>query len=177
MPDNPQPKGPTPQDIALERKARALLSVALPLSISDKIEYGAVICRDDRTGALSETERRASAESDNQVDVGQYLPNCGCPAGTTPVAYYHTHPFDRVAGGTMRADPNFSTPDMQIANDYQLVAFLGSRDGLFRRYDPPERPTQIIDGKKVLLATDPEGRPLPETFSTPRILNGKLPTR
>lgn len=176
-----QPKGTTKADIMLEAMARSLLSAVLPKSISQKVEYGAVICKNDRTGELSATKLHRSTDSDNKVDVGLSEPNCGCPDGTTPVAYYHTHPFDKIGAGNgtyLHASQDFSDPDdKRIANDVQLVAFLGSHDGKFRRYVPPKRPTVMVDGRPVQLATDADGNALPETFNDTTVLNGTLPTR
>jgi hypothetical protein len=178
--DAVQPKGSTKAEVALETQARALLAAVLPRSIRERREYGAVMCRNNSTGALSATRLRSSSDSDSAVDVGLSEPNCGCPEGTTPVAFYHTHPHDRIVGANgsvLHFDQDFSDIDRRLANDQQIVAFLGSYDGKFRRYAPPELPSTLVDGKRVLLATDAEGNVLPERFSTPVILNGTLPTR
>ena len=176
-----QPKGSTREEIKLEQAARRLLAAVLPQSIAEKREYGAVICSNNRTQELSATKLRTSTHSDNQVDVGLSEPNCGCPEGWSPVAYYHTHPLDKIDAGdgiVLHASQDFSHPeDKRIANNAQLVAFLGSHDGKFRRYVPPQSPTVVVDGRKLLMATDDEGNVLPETFGVTTILNGLLPTR
>jgi hypothetical protein len=175
-----QPKGPTKDAMALEQMARKKLTEILPRSVKEQTEYGAVICKHDHTGKLSATELHRATISDSSVDVGQRGENCGCPSGTTAIAYYHTHPIAQVYGGNgsmLHYDPSFSDDDTTIADDRQLVAFLGSFDGKFRRYDPPILPTTLVDGKKVINATDADGHKLPTLVGVTTILNGKLPTR
>ncbi|MBM3621105.1 MAG: DUF4329 domain-containing protein [Alphaproteobacteria bacterium] len=175
-----QPKGSTANDMALENKAFELLSAILPGSIFTRTEMGAVICRNRATGALITTDLRTSGEG-LAVDVGlDPRTNHGCPSGTDAVAYYHTHPIKEVGKGSdgeMHGDPDFSTKDKQLANEHQLVAFLGSFDGLFRRYRPVAIPTTLVNGKPVQMLSDAEGRLLPETFNPTDILNRKLPTQ
>jgi len=176
-----QPKGPTHDKIKLEQFARKLLSEVLPRSIEERQEYGAIICKNERTGILTSTKLRHSTESDTSVDVGQDEPNCGCPNGTTPVAFYHTHPIDAFYDGhdVFRGSPDFSRPqDTTIATNYQLVGFLGSFDGKFRRYDPPVLETKKVEGKEVqVLPTDSKGQLLMIPPGETVILNGTLPTQ
>lgn len=175
-----QPKGSKANDMALENKAFELLSTILPGSITSRTEMGAVICRNRATGALTTTELRTAGEG-LSVDVGlDPRTNHGCPQGTDAVAYYHTHPINEVSpgkDGTMHGDPDFSPKDKRLANEHQLVAFLGSFDGLFRRYLPVAVPTTLVNGVPVQNATDAEGRALIETFNPTDILNRKLPTK
>lgn len=175
-----QPKGSKANDMALEQKAFELLSAILPGSVSSRTEMGAVICRHRATGVLITTDLRTAGEG-LSVDVGLDPRNeHGCPQGTEAVAYYHTHPINEVSlgsDGDMHGDPDFSKKDKQLANEHQLVAFLGSFDGKFRRYRPVAVPTVMVDGKPIQMATDSEGKPLPETFNPTEILNRKLPTQ
>ena len=116
-----QPKGSTKAEINLEQMARALLAAVLPRSIKEKIEYGAVICKNNRTDQLSATKLRSSTDSDNTVDVGLSEPNCGCPEGTSPVAFYHTHPFDKIDAGDQLGNRML---DLQAGIHFQEVERL-----------------------------------------------------
>jgi hypothetical protein len=71
----------------------------------------------------------------NTVNVGQWEPNRSCPDGTTPVAYYHTHP-NFSAGKIPMQYNEFSPEDKGLANDIKLDAYLGTLDGSFLMYDP-----------------------------------------
>lgn len=174
-----QPKGAGRGAMTLEQTAFGLLLGIMQQSYDKKAELGAVICRDTRTDALAATKLREGMGG-NAVDVGLAEPNCGCPTGSVPVAFYHTHPTDEVDGGggaTLHGDPDFSERDMDLANDHQITAYLGAFDGSFRRYLPAEQPTTMVNGKPVQRLTDDEGRVLPKRYNKPEILNGKLPKR
>ena len=69
-----------PSSTAVETTARAALNKILKLSIERRKEYGAMICL--QAGKY----------------VGQHEDNRGCPPGSKPVAYYHTHPLGRDRG-------------------------------------------------------------------------------
>ncbi len=87
----------------------------------------------DRDGYAA-TEPRTQ-DLPTTVDVGVHEPNHGCPDGTTPVAYYHTHPTYSVGG--VKADFEiFSPEDKNVASDNGLAsAYVGTLDGSFLRYD------------------------------------------
>ncbi|WP_426957157.1 DUF4329 domain-containing protein [Muricoccus radiodurans] len=172
-----QPKAAVTDEMKLENFARAELVKALPKSLRDpKTEHGAVICRGKHSGHLSATPLRSGTAT--SVDVGLEEPNCGCPEGTLPVAFFHTHPTAEADGGggaTLHGDPDFSEQDKRLANNNQIVAFLGSFDGKFRRYIPPQIPFTEWQGKRYLNATDENGKVLPEVFNETTELNGLLP--
>jgi hypothetical protein len=173
-----QPKATTQNDIALEAKARELLAAILPTSIREEKEYGSVICRNTHNGKLART--KLYSDQGLGVDVGLSLPNCGCEADSIPVAFYHTHPTDKVPdgnGGWLHGDPDFSPKDKSLAFDNQLVAFLGSHDGIFRRYVPTPLPSSMVNGKKTFHATDEQGNVLKDNAGRVEILNGKLPRK
>lgn len=112
--------------------ARAALNGILKLSIQRRKEYGGMIYR-DRDGYAA-TEPRTQ-DLPTTVDVGVHEANHGCPEGTTPVAYYHTHPTYSVGG--VKADfESFSQEDKNVASDNGLAsAYVGTLDGSFLRYD------------------------------------------
>lgn len=177
--DAGQPKEASRGAMTLEQTAFGLLLGIMQQSYDKKVELGAVICRDTRTGVLASTRLREGVGG-NAVDVGLREPNRGCPSGSVPVAFYHTHPTDEVDGGDgaiLHGDPDFSGDDKDLANEHQIVAYLGAFDGTFRRYLPAEQPTTMVDGKPVQMATDAEGKVLPKRYNKPEILNGKLPKR
>lgn len=159
-----QNKSTTVAASRLDEKARDLLQAILPESIESGFEKGAVICRAKTTGALSSTEVRTGTIK-HTVDVGLGEWNCGCPEGTEPVAYYHTHPtppdsIDPASG--MRGSPDFSDDDKFIAWDSGIVAYVAGHDGTMRRYNPPPVPTVMVEGRPVrTIPTDEEGKVLP----------------
>jgi hypothetical protein len=60
----------------------------------------------------------------------------GCPEGTVPVGWYHTHPYDKKNGWTYEAKA-FIDGDAFISDNNNVPGFLGVFDGTFWRYDPP----------------------------------------
>lgn len=126
-----RPKFPTrPKVRTLEDVAREALNAILAKSIETRKEYGGVIYQD---GSLFRATAARQGEP-NSVNVGQNEPNCGCPEGTQPVAYYHTHPLYKAAGFTALYN-EFSDEDKGVANDHKLDAYLGTLDGSFLKYD------------------------------------------
>ena len=115
----------------VETTARAALNKILKFSIERRKEYGAMICL--QAGKYVAFKARTQDES-NTVDVGQHEDNCGCPPGSKPVAYYHTHPLYSYAD--MRASYNeFSDEDKGVAKEHEIDAYVGTLDGSFLRYD------------------------------------------
>jgi len=85
------------------------LNASLWNSIEERRESGGMIYT--RGGNCFAMPPRALTDP-TRVDAGQREPNCGCPSGTTPIAYYHTHPTYSVAGlkahyKEFRAQSNF----------------------------------------------------------------------
>ena len=114
-----------------EETARKALNKILACSIVRRKEYGAMICL--KAGQYVAFKARTQDEP-NKVDVGQHEDNCGCPPGSTPVAYYHTHPIASQAG--MKADYNeFSDEDIAVATEHRIDAYVGTLDGSFLKYD------------------------------------------
>lgn len=148
---NGQHKSTQTDQQRLDEFARDQLQEVLPASIASGFESGAVICRALASGALSATRVRTGTVK-HTVDVGTALPNCGCPAGTTPVAYFHTHPSP---AGAVAATPgatvakSFSDDDIDVAKDYGLIAYVAGRDGTMWRYDPPVD-VLFLDGVRTL---------------------------
>jgi len=116
----------------MDQVARQALNKILATSIVQRKEYGGMIYEKD--GYCFAMPPRTQGNP-TTVDVGQRLPNCGCPPGTKPVAYYHTHPTYSVAG--MTADYNvFDDPDKDVVLDYNLEAgYAGTLDGTFLKFD------------------------------------------
>jgi hypothetical protein len=118
-------------DASPDEAARKALNKILKCSIKWRKEYGAMICR--KAGKYVALQWRTQNEP-NKVDVGQNEENCGCPPGSTPVAYYHTHPLYSQAG--MKARYNeFSDEDIDVANGHSIDAYVGTLDGSFLKYD------------------------------------------
>ncbi|WP_376098425.1 DUF4329 domain-containing protein [Roseomonas sp. CCTCC AB2023176] len=161
----------------LENHVFERLRDLLPTSIATRTELGAVVCR-ARDGGLSDAEVKVGLG--NTVDIGQREPNCGCPAGTTPVAFWHTHPVELfgTGPGTMHGEADFSPPDLDIADDLGIPAFLGSWDGHFRRYDPVPRKSVALPGggSAQVLRTDAEGNVVKEVRKPSTVLPRMLPT-
>jgi len=119
------------RNVNIEKAARDALNKILARSISERSEYGGVIYLLD--GQYLFTEARTQGYG-NTVNVGQWEPNRSCPAGSTPVAYYHTHP--NIKAGEFKMEYNkFSQDDKDLAKDISLYAYLGTLDGSFFVYD------------------------------------------
>ncbi len=118
--------------IGLDRAAREALNGILGKSVQEMKEYGGMIYME---GGLYKAMPPRTQGNATTVDVGQREPNCSCPAGTMPVAYYHTHPTYKIAGMTGNYN-EFSDEDKDVARDFNLdAAYLGSLDGSFFRWD------------------------------------------
>lgn len=127
--------------------ARQKLNEINPISIAVDEEYGGVIYRDDRSGAYSATGPRTSGEK-HTVDVGLREPNKGCPAGTTPVAYYHTHGklSDPLAGGLRFNDEDLIADDIEVAKQHEIDAYLATPSGRFLKYEYATGQTVQLSG-------------------------------
>ena len=128
----------------LDQVARMALNKILAQSVAERKEYGAMIYMNGK--AIVAMPPRTQGDP-TTVDVGQHAANCSCPPGTTPVAYYHTHPTYSVGG--VRADFNeFSPEDIDVAKDYGLAAaYVGTLDGSFLKYDRKTGKTIPLPGK------------------------------
>ena len=163
----------------LDEFARDQLQIVLPPSIASGFEKGAVICRDLASGKLSSTKVNTGTVK-HTVTVGTALPNCGCPDGTTPVAYYHTHPSKagevaNTPGATVAT--GFSDDDLDVAKDYGLIAYVAGRDGSMWRYDPPVM-AFFHEGKRTLAdKTYAADDPAAKTGPVPTMFNWTLKTK
>ncbi len=97
--------------------ARAALTAANPLSISENREYVGVIYRDSTTGQYYATTPQSAGLS------GGSLPVNDIPAGSTETGFYHTHGNYSLADGTPTTAANdafdsehFSGTDINTAN-------------------------------------------------------------
>ena len=133
------------RDINLERAARAALNKILAQSIKKRWEYGGMIYLQDRKYSFTEARTQ---EFGNTVNVGQWEPNRSCPEGSTPIAYYHTHPNIR-AGDIPMEYNKFSDEDKQLAQDISLYAYLGTLDGSFFVYDYRNGEVTPIPGRRL----------------------------
>jgi len=116
----------------MDKVARIALQAILLESITYKREYGGMIYRD---GEIYKALKARTSYEACKVDVGVHGPNHGCPEGTQPVAYYHTHTAESV-GGFKGKYNEFSQEDKNVVKDNGLLfAYLGSLDGTFLRYD------------------------------------------
>lgn len=114
-----------------EEAAKNALNSILARSIERRVEYGGVIYMEQ--GRFSATEPRTQGYG-NTVDVGLREENKSCPTGTTPVAYYHTHP-NISAGSLPMAYNEFKDADVDVAEENSIDGFLGTLDGSFFKYD------------------------------------------
>lgn len=135
---------------AIEKVARAALNKILSKSISQRSEYGGMIYLQD--GAYHATDARTQGYG-NTVNVGQYEKNRSCPEGSTPVAYYHTHP-NFSAGGIAMQYNEYSDEDKDLARDLNLDAYLGTLDGSFLLYDPKTDKAIKLPGALVNTSDD-----------------------
>lgn len=130
--------------LLIDNAARAALNATLAKSIEERREYGGMIYA---SGGQCIAMPARTQRDPTRVDVGQREPNCGCPPGTTPVAYYHTHPTYSVAG--MKAQYNeFSEDDKAVARDFKLeAAYVGTLDGSFLKFDCARNTTLALPGR------------------------------
>lgn len=147
MPDagTPQSKSTDWQQMRVEALARQLLNRVLPLSVNGRpTEYGGVIYRNGTTRELAGTG--PFHNPGNSVDVHQNEPNMGCPDGTVPVAWYHTHPLASF-GELHVAATEFIDNDKATSDDHKIPGYLGVYDGSFWRYDPSTQALQRLNGR------------------------------
>ena len=167
-----QPKSGTRPGMTIEAYARSILKPLIKDSVGHNVEYGGVIYRWVASGKLGMTGP-FEGDSPTHVDVRVWAPtgktqkewNAGCPAGTQPVAWYHTHPVKTVLtrDGVMHAEwDKFIDGDKLISDSFMLTGFVATMDGQLWRYDYPT-PTKIGD---ELVPTEGPGNFVP--------LNGKL---
>ncbi len=129
------------RDIAIEKAARKALNSCLAKSIEERAEYGGMIYQKEKTFGATEPRTQGFG---NTVNVGQWELNRGCPEGSMPVAYYHTHPNFRAGGMEMKYN-EFSEEDKTLAKDLNLDAYLGTLDGSFFLYEPKhDRVTKFV---------------------------------
>lgn len=113
--------------------AKASCAAAFAASRKQQVEHGAVLY-EERGVVKSAPTRIGSPQSDDSVDIGVHDPNAGCPAGTMPVGYWHTHPLahDPLTGAPRQprtGDDAFSDGDRAVAHDNQLAAFVQDQFG------------------------------------------------
>ena len=154
----------------LEVLVRAQLNADLPKSLKDQCEYGGVFYRRSRNGAIEHTGSFKGPAQQGTVDIGHKKPNMGCPDGSIPVAWYHTHPFVLNSQGMAYASKEFIEGDSAISDQQQISGYLGVYDGTFWRYDPAPQ-------SRDNFATDVDGRVIPERQGRFIQLDGKLNTK
>jgi hypothetical protein len=138
-----QPKTTTAEGIRIEEAARKLLKGILKESVAKEREYGGVIHRHERTGKIAWTGP-VPGFSAVGVDVGQNKKNLGCPEGTKPVAWYHTHPVkefyqvvnNEVIKMTAHWD-EFIDGDKALSDNHSLPGYVATFDGRLWLYTPP----------------------------------------
>lgn len=130
--------------IAVDNVARAALNECLARSIVKVAEYGGMIYLQ---GGAPIAKPAVTQGDPNHVDVGVHEPNRGCPSGTTPIAYYHTHPvYER--GGFHFEYNNFDQEDKDVVLDNDLDAgYMGSLDGSFFKFDRKQNRVFPLPGR------------------------------
>jgi len=130
--------------VAVDNAARAALNECLARSIEKTAEYGGMIYLQ---GGVPIAKPAVTQGDRNKVDVGQNEPNCGCPHGTTPIAYYHTHPVYEKGGFHFEYN-NFDDEDKNVVIDHDLDAgYLGSLDGSFFKFDRKQNRVFLLPGR------------------------------
>ena len=145
----PQAKGPDHAAMRIEDEAYELLNQVLPLSLkAPPREAGGVIHR-NKSGEFGHTGHFFSEPWDN-VKIKADEPNMGCPEGSVPVAWYHTHPYDKKGEWSYEAKA-FIGGDEFISNNNNIPGYVGVFDGTFWRYDPPPEAGApiVLDGSPV----------------------------
>ena len=116
-----------------DNAARTALNSCLATSIEKRAEYGGMIY--SLKGQIL-AKPPITQGNPNTVDVGTHAPNCSCPPGSTPVAYYHTHPIASIAGMTGKYN-EVSQDDMDVVTDNKLeVGYVGTLDGSLIKFGP-----------------------------------------
>jgi hypothetical protein len=153
-----QTKATTKEGIVIERLAVATLRAIIGQSISLRREYGGVIYRMPGSGRIGITGP-FKGDREDHVDVGQEKPNFGCPDGSKPVAWYHTHPikekFSVTPQGVVRMAmewDKFIEGDQVISDGNNLTGYMIDPDRQLWRYDPP--PGFMLNGKWTTNAMD-----------------------
>jgi hypothetical protein len=156
--DPVQQPAATPEGRRIEEFALRMLRQVLRKSLHGgpdgrPREWGGMIYVDNRNagpagnGPLGFT--RYEGDSPIHVSVHDKEPNRGCPPGTTPVAWYHTHPTAEMVtnGGDYFTTRwrEFIDGDKELSDKYLLPGYVATWDQRFWRYDPP--PQAIVDGK------------------------------
>jgi hypothetical protein len=146
-----------PEKKRIERYAIKQLGSILcySLAANPPIEWGGVIYRWDAAGRghtagqLDHTGYFISEGSSINVNVGQDKPNCGCPEGSTPVAWFHTHPRKETKDHVQLGWDQFVEGDVYVSDNWGIPGYVATMDGRVWRYDPPPtvgynngRPTQ-----------------------------------
>jgi hypothetical protein len=138
------------RNLLIDNAAREALNKILGISIVKRAEHGGMIFAKGKTYGYTEARSQGYG---NTVNVGHREENMSCPEGTTPVAYYHTHPNIKAGEFTMEYN-EFSEQDISLAEELGLHAYMGSLDGTFWVYDPKLKKPIKIPGK--LINTTPE---------------------
>jgi hypothetical protein len=135
---------PVNRAMAMDNAARAALNSCLATSIEKPAEYGGMIYA--LKGQIL-AKPPITQGNPNTVDVGNHAPNCGCPPGSTPVAYYHTHPIASRAGMTGEYN-TVSDEDMDVVTDNKLeVGYVGTLDGSLIKFGPSLSKPVVLPGK------------------------------
>jgi len=130
--------------MVMDNTARAALNSCLATSIEKRAEYGGMIYV--LKGQVLAKPPRTQGDP-TKVDVGTHEPNCGCPPGSAPVAYYHTHPTASIAGMTGEYN-EVSDNDMDVVTDNKLeVGYVGTLDGSFMKFGPKLPKPVVLPGK------------------------------
>ncbi|HEY0922273.1 RHS repeat-associated core domain-containing protein [Rheinheimera pacifica] len=138
-----------------DQAANAALKLANPLSITDNLEYGGLIYRDESGNYGFSGPVKGSDQGVNPHDAA-------IPDGATLVGDYHTHGdyslVDRVSGAAIRTgDPlrdefnsdNFSAGDYSgIRADARGISgyrgYLGTPGGLFKVFNPEDGTVSVL---------------------------------
>ncbi|WNO61010.1 RHS repeat-associated core domain-containing protein [Rheinheimera sp. MMS21-TC3] len=138
-----------------DQAANAALKLANPLSITDNLEYGGLIYRDENGNYGFSGPVKGSDQGVNPHDAV-------IPDGATLVGDYHTHGdyslIDRVSGAAIRTgDPlrdefnsdNFSAGDYSgIRADARGISgyrgYLGTPGGLFKVFNPEDGTVSVL---------------------------------
>ncbi|MDN4590982.1 hypothetical protein DBA29_21095 [Xenophilus aerolatus] len=120
-----------PRFTSLDEAAFAVLDKILVTSVNSRIEYGGMLYS---LGGLIYAQDPVTQYERTTVNVGHRAPNCGCPPGSIPMAYYHTHPIYSI--GKLKGEYNvFSDDDIEVAKSVSIDAYVGTLDGTFLHYD------------------------------------------
>lgn len=152
-----QPKNGTRSGMTVEDYARSILKGLIKQSVDDHLEYGGVIYRHISSGELGKTGP-FKGEAAANVDIRVWAPkgktqkewNAGCPQGTKPIAWYHTHPVETMMVGDdlMHFEwDKFEGGDKLISDSFLLTGYVATWDRQFWRYDYPD--PVMVNGEPV----------------------------